>query len=33
MIVVLWVWVLTPKVMRPGPDGRFGVLTSVSWKT
>ena len=31
-VVVLWVWVLTPKVMRPRP-GRFGVLISVSWKT
>ena len=32
MIVVLCVCVLTPNVIRP-PLGRFGVLTSVSWKT
>ena len=33
MMVVLCVWVLTPNVMRPRPFGRFGVRTSVSWKT
>jgi hypothetical protein len=32
MMVVLFVCVLTPKMIRP-PFGRFGVLTSVSWKT
>ena len=33
MIVVLWVCVLTPNMMRPPLCGRFGVFTSVSWKT
>ena len=32
MTVVLFVCVLTPNVIWP-PPGRFGVFTSVSWKT